>query len=303
MNSDFTLGRQVGDFLTYILLPMVCALLPYRWGQTLLSAVARRAWLLQSRSELALQQACRYVLIEDVTTWKRHWRLVEMMEARDLWFFVVGRAASISRRIKLHNVPRPMTGLVLLGIHYGPTAIVLKIFQEEGLAPRFVYRGIGPELRRLVPFQWLFSKLNVRYIRQTCQGREIIVPGARRKLQAALTEPGTPVVLLDAPVTRAGRSIHGDVLGLDTEFAGEGPELLSQGKAHCVHYWMDVNECGDRELHFSAIYQPVTARQLILEFAEMMSARLAFNSAHWRLWHAADQLFRDSLDKKSKPLA
>ncbi len=303
MNSNFAWGRQLGDFLTYILLPMVCTLLPYRWGQTLLSAVARRGWLLQSRSELALQQARGYVVVEDVTAWKYHWRLVEMMEARDLWFSVVGRAAGISRRISLHNVPRPMTGLVLLGIHYGPTAIVLKIFQEQGLAPRFVYRGIGPELRRLVPFQWLFSKLNVRYIRQTCQGREIIVPGARRKLRAALTEPGTPVVLLDAPVTRAGRSIHAKVLGLDTEFAGEGPELLSQGKASCVHYWMDVNESGERELHFGAIYQPTTARQLVSEFAELMSARLAFNSAHWRLWHAADQLFRESLDNESKPIS
>lgn len=274
---------------------MVCVILPYRWGQALLLAVARRGGLLRSRSELALQQAQRFVVVEDESAWRRDWRLVEMMEARDLWLSVVGRAASISRRITLHNVPQAMNGLVLLGLHYGPTAIVLKIFQDEGLGPRFVYRGIGPELRRLVPFQWLFSKLNVRYIQQTCQGREISVPGARDKLRAALKEAGTPVVLLDAPVTRAGQSIHARVLGLDTEFAGEGPELLSQGQAHCVHYWLEVDENGERALSFSAIGQPQTAQQLVEEYAELMSARLASNSAHWRLWHAADQLFRDSL--------
>jgi len=295
LNSHFTLGRQIGDFLTYILLPMVCGVLPYNWGQALLLSVARRGWLLQSRSDLALQLAQRYVAVADVTAWRRNWRLVEMMEARDLWLSVMGRAAAISRRIKLHNVPQPMSGLVLLGLHYGPTAIVLKIFQDQGLGPRFVYRGIGPELRRLVPFQWLFSKLNVRYIQQTCQGREILVPGARDTLRAALQEAGTPVVLLDAPVTCAGQSIHAVVLGLDTEFAGEGPELLIQGQAHCVHYWLEVDENGERGLYFGAISQPQTAQQLVTEFAALMSARLASNSAHWRLWHAADQLFRDSL--------
>lgn len=299
MNSHFTLGRQIGDFLTYILLPMICVFLPYSWGQNLLLAVARRGWLLHSRSELALQLAVRYVAVADVTAWRRNWRLVEMMEARDLWLAVAGRATAISRRIKLHNVPQPMSGLVLLGMHYGPTAIVLKIFQDQGLGPRFVYRGIGPELRRLVPFQWLFSKLNVRYIQQACQGREISVPGARDTLRAALEEAGTPVVLLDAPVTRAGQSIHADVLGLDTEFAGEGPELLSQGQAHCVHYWLEVDENGERDLYFGAISQPQTAQQLVTEFAELMSARLASNSAHWRLWHAADQLFRDNLVEAS----
>ena len=298
LNSHFTLGRQIGDFLTYILLPMVCVFLPYRWGQALLLAVARRGWLLQSRSELSLQLALRYVAIEDGANWRRNWRLVEMMEARDLWLSVFGRAAAISRRIKLHNVPQPKTGLVLLGLHCGPTAIVLKIFQDEGLGPRFVYRGIGPELRRLVPFQWLFSKLNVRYIQQTCQGREILVPGARNKLQAALKEAGTPVILLDAPVTREGGSIYARVLGLNTEFAGEGPKLLCQERAHCVHYWLEVDENGERELFFGAISQPQTAEQLVTDFADLMSSRLAINSAHWRLWHAADQLFRANLADK-----
>ncbi len=300
MNSHFTLGRQIGDFLTYILLPMSCVFLPYRWGQGLILQVARRGWLLQSRSELALLQAQRFISIDDTKRWRQHWRLVEMMEARDLWLAVAGRSASISKRIKVHSLPSAQVGLVLLGMHYGPTAIVLRIFQQAGLGPRFVYRGIGAELRRLVPFQWLYSKLNVRYIRQSCSGREIAVPGARSKLETALKEAGTPVILLDAPVTRGGQSIHARVLGLDTEFSGEGPQLLVEGQARCVHYWLEVDENGERELHFgpapvNQIGQPHTAEQLVQDYAGLMSARLTANSAHWRLWHAADQLFRSHL--------
>jgi hypothetical protein len=292
MNANFPLGRHIGDFLTYLLLPMLCVLLPYSWGQRLLAQIARRGWLLQSRSDLALQQAQLYVGVENPASWVRQWRLVELMEARDLWLCVVGRAQSISRRIRIQDLPQPGPGLVLLGMHYGPTAIVLQVFQEAGLAPRFVYRSIDAELWRLVPFQWLYSKLNVRYIRQSCNRRDIAVPGARNKLAAALHEPGTPVILLDAPVTRAGASIHARVVGLDTEFSGEGSQLLINGGARCVHYWMETSDSGDRLLRFQLSQPAQTAEQLIREFAGLMSARLVENSAHWRLWHAAGQFFR-----------
>jgi hypothetical protein len=300
VNAHFTLGRQIGDFLTYILLPLCCVVLPYRWGQALILQVARRGWLLQSRSELALQQAQRFVPIDDPVLWQQQWRLVELMEARDLWLAVAGRSNSIRKRVRVDPMPVARVGLVLLGLHHGPTAIVLQIFREAGLGPRFVYRGIGAEVRRLVPFQWLYSKLNVRYIRQSCGGREISVPGARGKLESALGEEGTPVILLDAPVTRGGNSIHADVIGLDTEFSGEGPQLLVDGHAECVHYWMEVDEAGERRLHFSPASRPASAQQLVRQYAGVMSAALHANSAHWRLWFAADQLFRSN--RRANPL-
>ena len=179
-------------------------------------------------------------------------------------------------------------------MHYGPTAIVLQMFQDAGLGPRFVYRGIEAELWKLVPFQWVFSKLNVRYIRRSCKGRDITVPGARSKLEAALHEPGSPVILLDAPMARAGQSIHADVLGVDTEFSGEGSQLLVDSGARCVYYWMEVNDSGERLLRFQPSAQPQSAEGLVQEFADHLSARLRDTSAHWRLWHAADQLFRST---------
>lgn len=292
MNAHFTLGRQLGDFLTYILLPFSCVLLPYAWGQSLILCVAKRGWLLQARSEFALEVALRYVAIADRDRWLQQWRLVELMEARDLWLCVAGRARSISKRISAESFPQPQIGLVMLGMHYGPTAIVLQMFREAGLGPRFVYRGIEAELWKLVPFQWVYSKLNVRYIRQSCEGRDITVPGARNKLESALQESGTPVILLDAPMARAGQSFRVKVLGVDTEFSGEGSQLLVERGARCVYYWMEVNAQGERLLRFRDSNRPQTAELLIQEFAGELSARLAGNSACWRLWHAADQFFR-----------
>ena len=123
------------------------------------------------------------------------------------------------------------------------------------------------------------------------------MPGARGKIEAALTEPGTPLILLDAPMARAGQSFLVQVLGVKTEFSGEGSQLLVDRGARCVYYWMEVSDTGERLLRFMPSSGPPTAELLIQEFADQLSARLQHNSAHWRLWHAADQFFRSELRK------
>jgi hypothetical protein len=292
MKSLHPVGRQLGDFLTFVLFPLFCLFTPYRIGQAMLLLITRRGWLLGARSEHALQQARRFVTIDDETSWKQRWRLVEMMEARDMWLMSFGRARTISKRVRLENLPSAQQGLVLLGLHWSPTAVVLQIFREAGLGPRLVHRVIDNELRSVVPFQWIYSKVNIRFIRQVCAGRGIEVPGARRKLLAALAEPGSPVVVLDAPTTREGRSIPAKVLGLDVEFNPEGPELMAAGGAKCVHYWLELDADGERLLRCGDISQPQTAEQLVSEFTGFMSSVLASDSAKWRLWHVADQFFR-----------
>jgi hypothetical protein len=55
------MGRQAGDFLAYILLPLCCVVLPYAVGQALIRDISKRAWLLKARSAAALDSARHYV--------------------------------------------------------------------------------------------------------------------------------------------------------------------------------------------------------------------------------------------------
>jgi len=287
------MGRQAGDFLTYILLPLCCVVLPYALGQALIRNIAQRAWLLAARSAAALDSARRFVAVKDEAGWKARWRLVELTEARDLWFFMAGRRKALLLSLRQQGVPPVTDRLVLIGMHWGPSVMALQLFRDAGLAPRFVYRQIGPDIRRAAPFHYLYLRLLVRYIRKVCAGRDITVPGALKQLEAATTEPGTPVILLDAPTTRPDHSVTTRVGDLVAEFNSDGPEWLVTGKSTVVLYSLGFNTAGASELRCSEPVRPESTQALMEQFGQFMAQHLEEDSAQWRLWHAADQLFRN----------
>jgi hypothetical protein len=287
------MGRQVGDFLTYILLPLCCVALPYAVGQALIRDIAQRGWLLKARSAAALDSARNYVQVSDEAGWRARWRLVELTEARDLWFVMVGRRKAVLRSIQQRGLPPATDRFVLIGMHWGPSVLALQLFRDAGLAPRFVYRQIDPDTRRVAPFHYLYLCMLVRYIRGVCAGRDIAVPGALKQLEAAAAEPGTPVILLDAPTTRPDRSIFLRVGDLVAEFNSGGPEWLVTGKSTVVLYSLSFNAAGARELRCSEPFTPESTQALMQQFSHFMAQHLADDSAQWRLWHAADQLFRN----------
>jgi hypothetical protein len=286
------MGRQAGDFLTYILLPLCCALLPYAWGQAVISTIARRGWLLEARSAAALAMAQRFVPVANEHRWKVRWRLTELIEPRDLWFSMLGRGKVLARAVRQQGMPELADNLVLIGMHWGPSVLALQLFYDAGHAPRFVYRQVNHEIRRSTPIHYLYLRLLVAYIRRVCAGREIVVPGARRELETAQREPGSPVILLDAPTTRSGRSIKLKVGNLEAEFNRDGAEQLVAGKSHCVLYSLGMDDSGANVLNCSEPFAPDSAEQLMQRFAGLMFRSIGKDSAQWRLWHAADQLFR-----------
>jgi hypothetical protein len=291
------MGRQAGDFLVYILLPLACVVLPHGRGQALIRRIADEGWLLNARSKSALRSAQRYLVIADPEAWKRRWRRAELSEARDLWFALLGRGRALRRAVRVDGMPPARQGLVLIGMHWGPSVLALQLFREAGLQPRFVYRAVGIDILRAAPFRYVYLRLLVAYIRRSCGGCDIPVPGARSRLETALREPGTPIILLDAPVTRTGHSLQDEVLGLTAEFSREGPELLVSGGARCVFYALGMGENGVNALSCEHPIEPDSADELVAAYCRFLGEHLRRDSAQWRLWHAAEQLFRGRVDE------
>jgi len=237
-----------------------------------------------------------YLAVADEAQWKARWRHTELFEARDLWLVMLGRRKALMNVVCPDGLPAVMDRLVLLGMHWGPSVLALQFFRDAGLAPRFVYRKVPVEIRWIAPFYYLYLKLLVVYIRRACGGRDIPVPGARSELVNALDEPGSPVILLDAPITAEGRSMRQRVLHLEAEFYRDGLELLAAHRAHCVLYTLGLDDKGTNTLRCSEVFQPDSAEDLLEKYCEMMSQCLAADSAQWRLWHAAGQLFRSQVD-------
>jgi hypothetical protein len=237
--------------------------------------------------------AQRFVPVVNEHRWKVRWRLTELIEPRDLWFSMLGRGKVLARAVRQQGMPALADNLVLIGMHWGPSVLALQLFYDAGHAPRFVYRSVSPEIRRSTPFHYLYLRLLVAYIRRICAGHDIVVPGARRELETAQREPGSPVILLDAPTTRSARSIKVKVGNLEAEFSRDGAEQLVAGKSLCVLYSLGMDDSGANVLNCGAPFVPDSAEQLMQRFADLLFRSIGKDSAQWRLWHAADQLFRN----------
>ena len=241
----------------------------------------------------ALQAATPYVDIAEGEAWKYRWRLAELSDARDMWYCLLGRSGALSAHLQCGGLPAPETGLVLVGAHWGTGLRALVAFRQARLQPRFVYRKVERAILRAAPFQYLYLKGLVVCIDRLSAGRAIEVPGARRAFQAALTEPGSPVILLDAPALNPGVSMCASVLDRQAEFNRNGAAVLAEGGARCVFYSSGVSASGEAELECTTAASCNNAERLMQDYGAFLTRLLHRDSAQWRLWHAAPQFFRD----------
>lgn len=287
------LGRQLSDLVAYILLPLACLLLPTELGGSLLRRCATRGWVLGTRSQMACETAGRLMFIPDRQEWRRRWRLVELTEARDVWFCWLGRTRGLLAQMEIDGVgPGAESGQALIGLHWGPSILALVALRRMGLAPRFVHRPVETAIRRLAPFQYAYLLIMVRVINAACEGRAITVPGARAGLAEALAEPGLPVLLMDAPPTQGLRVIRVNLLGRTTTLAADGLRLLAERRARCTFYAMGLDRTGvGKQLSFTVTITTDSPRELATLVADHFNRFVLADSAQWRLWHAAGQLF------------
>lgn len=292
MNSDSGLGRQLADLVTFILLPLLCVVLPYSAGQRVIRTVAARGWLLRARAAKAMEAARAHLPIEDEQKWKMYWRMVELSDARDMWYSLLGRQGSLVRSVQHRNVPAQDNALVMIGFHWGNGLRALMSFQQLGLKPRLVYRAVGRDILKAAPFNYLYLKLLVRCIRKVCAGKPIEVPGGRRAFEAALGEEGAPVIVLDAPALHEASSIKSEVLGQVVLFNRNGARLLAENETRCSFFALGLDSTEQMVLHCEDPFSPSSADELMMEYGHYLTKLLRQDSSQWRLWHVAEQLFR-----------
>jgi len=298
MKLTGNLGRQFSDLMAYIVLPLGCALLPVKWTERLLRRCAGRGWILKTRSRQASDTAARLMYLADPAAWRQKWRLVELTEARDVWFILLGRQEALLERVQIEGEPPvPGDGQALIGLHWGPSVLALAAFRRLGLKPRFVYRHVESDIRRQAPFQYLYLRLVVRVIDRCCGGGAITVPGAKAELATALEGPETPVLLMDAPPVRDRRVLMVNLLERRAPISADGIELLANRHARCTFFAMslDIDNEG-KQLVFTESVSTDDPRELASMIAAHFNRFVLHDSSQWRLWHAARQLFNLDLD-------
>jgi hypothetical protein len=288
-------GRQLADLFAYMLLPWSCLLLPRTWGEYLLRACAHRGWVLKARSASACASACKHVEITDRPAWQRRWRMLELVESRDMWFCLAGRSASVLSRVETSGPHPPAQGQVLLiGLHWGTSVLALAWLQRAGLQPRLVYRRVMPDMRREAPFQYFYLKAMVRFIKRVCGQAAIQVPGGKSDVDDALQAGSNLVILMDTPVVGKRRVREVRFLGETVKLHADGFDLVTGTGAPCVFFCMGLEDenGATKSLSFSTPMVEDDPAALAAVLSSQFDEYIQRDSAQWRLWHGAEQLFK-----------
>ena len=99
MNFGGFLSRQVTDLFAYVLFPVSALLVPSAFSRWLLRRVSAWAWLLSVDAELACSGAQKHLDIPDQREWMKRWKQVELLDVRDLYMMLFGRARSVMAEI------------------------------------------------------------------------------------------------------------------------------------------------------------------------------------------------------------
>ena len=94
------LSRHFSDLVVYLVVPMVSVLLPASWSRKLIVWLSSWQWLLSAEANESHSRAAKYTAIEDRQEWLQRWRLVVILEVRDLSMMAWGRDRSVFREIE-----------------------------------------------------------------------------------------------------------------------------------------------------------------------------------------------------------
>ena len=288
-----TLRRQTVDFIVYFALPLVSVFLPLAWSRALLARSSNLKWVLSQEAESAWSNAGKYVDAGDEMVWKARWKQVEMLDVRDMYLMSFGRTHSVLGEIECDMDLEVVRDRVLIGMHWGPSISILKLLQVAGLGPALPYRKPERDIFKIRPFFYLFVSLATRHIVNTMGDRAVPIGGAGKALRAMMDQPGSVIVVMDAP-PKAGRpTLNAEVLGRSAVFEAGFPNILADNHKEYVFYALSLQPGGlvRKKLELMGPFSSSDAQAFIDQYARFLDSHLSNDSAQWRIWHVAEQFW------------
>jgi hypothetical protein len=295
MSEPGLISRQLTDLAAYVLLPALSLVIPASLSRRLLGRASGWAWLLSADAEKAFAGARKHLEIADPESWKQRWKQVELLDVRDLYMMLSGRAGAVMREIDCPSNLEIARDRVLVGMHWGPAISILKLLSNSALRPAFPFRLPEPQLLRTRPFYYLFTRLATHYLSQTLADRAVPVGGAGKVLQRMLDEPGSICVLMDAPPMAGRPAISKRVLGSPASFNAGFPAMLAERGKEYVLYAMNLADDGSfrKKLELAGPFRADDGEEFLDEYAAFLDRHLSSDSPHWRIWRAEHQFWTE----------
>jgi hypothetical protein len=286
--------RQTVDFIVYLALPLASVFLPTSWSRALLARSSNLNWVLSMEADAAFTSARQYVDTGDEKAWKARWKQVEMLDVRDLYMMSLGRTRSVLGEIECDTDLEVARDRVLIGMHWGPSISILKLFQVAGLNIAIPYRKPEREILWIRPFFYLFVSLATRYIVNVMGDRAVQIGGAGKVLRAMIDQPGSVMAVMDAPPKAGRTTLSAEVIGKNAGFDAGFPNILADNNKEYVFYALNLQPGGHvrKKLELMGPFSSSDAQEFVNQYAGFLDRHLATDSAQWRIWHVAQQFWR-----------
>jgi hypothetical protein len=293
MSLATRLSQQLSDLFAYLLVPGLAVITPASLSRWVLRKVSAWRWMMAAHADAAFQAAVKFVDIDDEQQWKSRWKQVELLDVRDLYMMLCGRSRPVLDEIDSDVPLEVVRDRVMIGMHWGPSISILKMLDVSGLGPAFPYRPPEKQVLRIRPFFYLFSSMAARYMVNVMGERAVRVGGASPRLRAMLDQPGSIVVLMDAPPMQGRPSAVAPVLGRDARFNTGFPSSLCEKHKEYFFYALSLSP-GDtirKKLELKGPFSTEDTQAFLKNYAAFLDDHLATDSAQWRIWHASQQFW------------
>ena len=291
--SAARISQQLSDLFTYLLVPGLAVIIPASYSRWILSRVSRWQWFMATAAEAAFAGARDFVAIEDEAAFKKRWKQVELLEARDLYMMLCGRSKAVLAEVACDTAVELVKDRVIIGMHWGPSISILKLLQVAGLDPALPYRPPEKQILRIRPFYYFFSTMAARYMVKTMGDRAVPVGGAGKTLRAMMDQTGSVIVVMDAPPMEGRPTLNSPVLGKNAIFNAGFPDILADIKKEYVFYAISLQAENSltKKLELEGPFDSNEAQDFLQNYAGFLGRHLSSDPAQWRIWHVAQQFW------------
>ncbi len=278
--------QECKDFLEYVLIPGLAAVLPWRICYCVFRRIAHWEWLYRDicQADLALAQSKGYVQDSSVWLWQR--RLVQMVDHADHYLH---RTRS-DRWWKKHMRVSGAWGengapSFLFTFHWGAGMWGLRHAQAEGLRVHALSASI-PEhafVNRRVFGCYVRARLHS--VEQALKRPLVYVPKGLRNIKKALANGEQVLALLDVPQDAPGRGDVFSLLGEDICLSASMPEMAAAKKApYCIYVTGFDFDSGERFLRIASFPPAANGVEIMERAVVFLEALIKEQPAAWHLW-------------------
>lgn len=295
MMSKSRVAQQLSDLFTYLLIPGLAMIVPARCSRWMVRKVSMWHWYMAAPAEAAWLGAKQYVDISNEVEFKKRYKQVELLDVRDLYMILCGRDKAVMAEVQMDVPVELVKDRVIIGMHWGPSISILRILQLAGMQPALPYRPPEKEILKIRPLYFLFSTLAAHYMVKTMGARAVPVGGAGKVLRGFMDQPGSILVVIDAPPMEGRPVLKSDVLGKPASFNAAFAKALAEKEKEYVFYAISLQK-GDavtKQLELDGPYSSDDAQAFLQRYSAFLGEHMTDDPAQWRIWQVASQFWTE----------